>query len=205
MHGDSMVFTPSGDGDPSGYGDIYVAVRWLVPDDQTISKVRVSGSAGKGHTEIERFDSFCQRFKSTNIRSSFRQIAAESYGYGNQCYIKLKTMFSYVRTYTDEKQDDAERERVKARVSAVELRDIHFDAEVSNRPMRYISWIEDHVLMAMNWTLGPAGQYRSLSQPHRLFDLRAQAQVHSRQTQAPEALGARRCPRQDAGQARSLA
>ena len=33
-------------------------------------------------------------------------------------------------------------------------------------------------------------QYRSLSQPHRLLDLRTQAQLHARQAQAPEALGA---------------
>ena len=29
-----------------------------------------------------------------------------------------------------------------------------------------------------------------LSQPHRLLDLRTQAQMHARQAQAPEALGA---------------
>src|SRR5512132_1040755 len=36
--------------------------------------------------------------------------------------------------------------------------------------------------------LGPTRQYRSLSQPHRLLDLRTQAQLHARQAQAPEAL-----------------
>jgi len=49
------------------------------------------------------------------------------------------------------------------------------------------------------------GRHRSLSPSDRLFQLCAQAEVHAGQAQAPQALGARRRARQDAGEARGNA
>jgi len=139
---------------PIEHGAIFIVLEWVQPPGKVLSKLRLSGTAWEGNTKLEDFSDLCQRGSSTNLRRNTVQVNAyiETINQDPVCFIRLKTKFPFEQE-PNGNVERTELERIHARVNGVTLRDLRYEAEASNRPMRYITWTENSLRAAWVWVV----------------------------------------------------
>lgn len=126
-------------------GNVFIKVTWQQPADGIVRKVRVGGEALLNGKSIGRFEKDCQRGGETRLGNNKVVVNALSTVVNNDpvCFIRLDQSLPNEKNVQGRAIDQVERERVRALVDQVKLRDTWATVRMTNRPMRFVTWIEE--------------------------------------------------------------